>query len=1677
MARKISLNFTATTGNITTSLDKVIGRLKAVNAEMTKMNKRKLKVQVDDKALGGLVVKSGQAKVGLDGIAKSNLKVKTTSDGASKSMMGFGASMLAMLAVRRSIGTFSELSKEIYTLGTVSQLTTGDIEALRKELISMSDITSAGALSKSIEELVRTGRGLEESVEIISKVSKLAIASGEELGKTSGVIQKIMVSLNLEASRTDEILNILHSTSLNTATSMDQLAVAFKQAGGAIGVFSSLTDKSRKELSDYKIELLAFASASIGVFQNMGRSASQAGIHVRMLTTKIVKFQNTAKKLIDQKLLENAISIDPSTLDMIERSTVGALELTTDKISEIATEDLPKAVELMGKLYNDGILNLSDILTGFTIRHGAFIAGLFAQMGDGYEELVSKITEGRDYLADYEKNSQSLYNQIRSLKNEFIKLGEAIGTGSMIEDGVGVIKSLVRVLSGSGSETENTVANVIKLGVEFTLLSKLIKPVATGITKMSLANLANPITLAVSAMSLLGVAIYEAWDYSRDLTKEMKNLDEYIESIPSRLNVANGELEMMRRQSESIEKVIRDLSSVDIAKVFGDSIGDAEALFKLSKNTYKILQMTEDLKYAPKTMGIGKEEINYKKALDDSAKAGMAIGKQMTVNLTKINELEAKKRKSISEGWTGEAIKEADAEIKRLKKLNGELALEKSASYMEAEALRKDHNDSILKLETELANDKAKIISDTNQEILGKNKKLLESAPAKTIGEFTRRWTEGLSVGKGSMKDISDDVSEALNVLQSKFGKLDFSKTKELTEFASEYLVVSKEIQIAKKVISNEDGIYREADIAYNKGRLSQLEKLKAITIETALAEKTGTVEAKKKITEYDVNITRELDKRLELEQKIAMVGLDGVEKANEEYKYTLLILEAREKQSKLLIGKKSDQFGIGADKQALLKRQVEIEKMGTLKGESGKKIQTEYKNTVELLKLIDGLETVSLEKTLAKNKWLNENYKINQKFAKAQSKLVEEGLVLDRLSKANLVTKSQELKFNRERKQILLDAYNLNPKLIKTQDDMLEKLKLENEIKRLGLDIVKEERAEREAMLSSMVQLGGVLSTISGQTGSSVMGQAGNILGGLGGIGQGMQAGQEAQAMGGLQGALGMAGGYGMAISAGIGMLQGIFNKPADDYSKQNKEQQDLYSENTSALQDLTTAMGQVQSGVRNLSDSLISSIASIPTLEKMGAGQSIMDTILDRMMGTREFGSASWMEEITHSGSKGFAGIGSKPGSTEYRQYTEGAQSLYGQLVGGSMADATLDQLRLFSDRLDTLNKGIEDNYSIMSDLVEAYVNGVEEMQRVSENFAIAINLQSMQGIEYLDKEQYLKQYEDLYDQLGVTMTDEIRSELEDMWRDSPSMVTVTQDMRSSFLDIFQEGGTSMGDAFASTIGDYLGAFTSNLAQVMFDTTFGSQIEKLEDSFLSAMTSLSDLKMEGEKVTTDMISDLIKPSLDEVFGIMDSAKQEGEMFDEVLKQITETGLQMGYTFSELAEAGILDGTSKGLYDTLLSGLVGDASMIDSVMEDVSKKIVDSFAKQSIDQMLGAEILKLSTDLNLALAEGGIEDLGALSQKALELGMMAEAERSKLDAIKDIFDYDASTEYTSENQNITYETGTTSAITNNYYLTSKVEAGSVITSTEDLEDFVSKTLDIMVERFKTDKGIDLESI
>ena len=72
------------------------------------------------------------------------------------------------------------------------------------------------------------------------------------------------------------------------------------------------------------------------------------------------------------------------------------------------------------------------------------------------------------------------------------------------------------------------------------------------------------------------------------------------------------------------------------------------------------------------------------------------------------------------------------------------------------------------------------------------------------------------------------------------------------------------------------------------------------------------------------------------------------------------------------------------------------------------------------------------------------------------------------------------------------------------------------------------------------------------------------------------------------------------------------------------------------------------------------------------------------------------------------------------------------------------------------------------------------------------------------------------------------------------------------------------------------------------------------------------------------------------------------------------------------------------------------------------------------------------------------------------------------------MYEYDKNIEYTSENQNITYDTGTSTQTVYNYYVTTNLDVGVGIGTSEEW-DYVGKRItDKVIDSMQYDKGYDL---
>lgn len=309
MSRETSINVNVNSGKSIATISKLkeaFEELKVAKDSVASDGKIKLaidfkgadEVNAMSKAIGrlGTVMKNvaqnskvvadagGIFNVTSNSITNNSYKASKAVDSLGNSIENTGrqtvGGIIALEALRRAsmqfINTFSQLTGTTFDVGIASQMNISQIDSLNRAFINLSTTvpSSANEMAKAVDALIRTGRGFEESKKIIEQVAILSTASGDSLKDTAQVVTKVMVSLNINASRVEGTLNSMHSTAIQTASDMGFLAEAFKNVAGTASVLVKQSGLNGEALDDYKQRVLDVTMASIGSMANLGLSAS-----------------------------------------------------------------------------------------------------------------------------------------------------------------------------------------------------------------------------------------------------------------------------------------------------------------------------------------------------------------------------------------------------------------------------------------------------------------------------------------------------------------------------------------------------------------------------------------------------------------------------------------------------------------------------------------------------------------------------------------------------------------------------------------------------------------------------------------------------------------------------------------------------------------------------------------------------------------------------------------------------------------------------------------------------------------------------------------------------------------------------------------------------------------------------------------------------------------------------------------------------------------------------------------------------------------------------------------------------------------------------------------------------------------------------------------------------------
>lgn len=315
MARQVDIQMSLSDKKVISSLEAIRNKFQALRLEKEKLAPNgKMQVDVDTKSFNSSISDIKNFKTSVNQMNTAMSKVKTSSSNLNKvgttigsatsnaskglksipkqandaeqsiNKMGqsFMATALSISLFQKAtyslVNKFKGLTDASYNIGVAAQLSIGEITKLNTEILNLTRTLSVSPIvfGNAVNELVRTGRTLGDSKEIMKEISKLSIASGEDLAKTAQAVTKIFVSLDIEGSskRVSDALSTIHSVAIQTASSVGSLAESYKNFAGSLGVLSKSSGQTGEALQDYKQDLLDFALSATGALNNLGLSAS-----------------------------------------------------------------------------------------------------------------------------------------------------------------------------------------------------------------------------------------------------------------------------------------------------------------------------------------------------------------------------------------------------------------------------------------------------------------------------------------------------------------------------------------------------------------------------------------------------------------------------------------------------------------------------------------------------------------------------------------------------------------------------------------------------------------------------------------------------------------------------------------------------------------------------------------------------------------------------------------------------------------------------------------------------------------------------------------------------------------------------------------------------------------------------------------------------------------------------------------------------------------------------------------------------------------------------------------------------------------------------------------------------------------------------------------------------------
>ncbi|MGL5315899.1 MAG: hypothetical protein ACRC92_21770 [Peptostreptococcaceae bacterium] len=527
-----------------------------------------------------------------------------------------------------------------------------------------------------------------------------------------------------------------------------------------------------------------------------------------------------------------------------------------------------------------------------------------------------------------------------------------------------------------------------------------------------------------------------------------------------------------------------------------------------------------------------------------------------------------------------------------------------------------------------------------------------------------------------------------------------------------------------------------------------------------------------------------------------------------------------------------------------------------------------------------------------------------------------------------------------------------------------------------------------------------------------------GTLLGGLVGgnskessIGSGI-GGMLGDALGGskwLTGLLGISsGGIGSAVLPVVGSILGstlggaiggLFGGNKAKNEERRKRAEEQMQKNTQAITELTSMLDKFQSAMVNLLTGLVTNIAKIPTLSNIAKAEKTFDYIGEAFK-SKDLQPLSIQAEYKKK--SGWFG-GTKRSYNIENITPDDMMGYFG--LGGKFKDLSVTDLKYFKDRVASLGdsdfknllaqEGVKDPHRVGSTnkdtfltQLESYIETIEKLTQAQKDFSKEVWMTSFEGVNIQDAKKLREEYQQLYKDFGLD-PENYSKEIEEMVQANKVLITITQDLRSSFIDAFASGENA-GTSFVNSLTVVFDALRKNISSVVYGTVFDKANSQIEQMFKNMVDELATGKIPDMSTYALMIANIVKES-EKIDGTI------GDYFKKLKDELVRMGIDVNIVDSILGldkidtlTTSIRDSLKEGIKEGLEANDISLAtkSIGDAIREHVTDALIDSFVKSFVAQGQFDKYLKDIDFSNMSFEEAFKKMQEVLGQLDVELNV-----------------------------------------------------------------------------------------